>query len=95
MTLSRLTAVTQAGYVQKNGGYAKLSLPPPELGDSLPGFRTEIRTVDPEYTRELGTVDGKRTGGGAGCHPARPMKESLPRIAGQRAGATLLNSSTQ
>ncbi|UQA61432.1 SpvB/TcaC N-terminal domain-containing protein [Polyangium aurulentum] len=59
-TLSQLVAVTQSGYIQKNGGYSKKSLPPLELGYSLPELNTEVQTVAPEYTADVGNVDGKR-----------------------------------
>jgi hypothetical protein len=58
--LSRLVSVTQSGYIKTQSGYSKKSLPPLELGYSLPEIHTTVKTLDPRSLEDLpGGVDGQ------------------------------------
>ncbi|MDI1435403.1 SpvB/TcaC N-terminal domain-containing protein [Polyangium sorediatum] len=58
--LTRLISATQSGYIKTESGYSKKSLPPLELGYSLPELQTAVKLLDPRSLEDLpGGVDGQ------------------------------------
>ncbi|HRI70383.1 MAG TPA: SpvB/TcaC N-terminal domain-containing protein, partial [Polyangium sp.] len=59
-TLTRMTSVTQWGYLQTATGYSKKSLPPLEFGYSLPEVHKAVKVFDAKSMADIpGGVDGQ------------------------------------